>query len=69
MRYKWKEIQKRVFFDEHEREEVIEYRETFLNEMKSLLPYFVEFIEDGTIVPKEYSDDYAFSDNDGRKKV
>ena len=69
MRYKWKEVQKRVFFDEHEREEVIEYRETFLNEMKSLLPYFVEFIEDGTMVPKEYSDDCAFSDNDGRKKV
>ena len=57
--YKWKEVQKGVFFDGHEREDVIEYRETFLNEMKLLLPYFVEFYEDGTIVPKEYPDDCA----------
>ena len=50
--YKWKEVQKEVFFDGHEREDVIEYRKTFLNEMKSLLPYFVEFFENGTMVPK-----------------
>ncbi len=58
MGYKWKEVQKGVFFDEDKREDVIEYRETFLNEMKLLLPYFVEFLEHGTIVPKEYPDDY-----------
>ncbi len=46
-----------MFFDGHEREDVIEYRETFLTEMKSLLPYFVEFFEYGTILPKEYPDD------------
>ncbi len=51
-----KKVQKRVFFDRHERENVIEYRETFLNQMKSLLPYFVQFFEDNTIVPKEYLD-------------
>ena len=55
--YKWKEVQKRVFFDGHERKDVIEYRETFLNEMKSLLLYFVEFLEDGTMVSKEYLSD------------
>ena len=41
--YKWKEVEKGVFFDSHEREDVVEYRETFLSEIKSLLPYFVEF--------------------------
>ena len=55
-----------MFFDGHEREDVIEYRETFLNEMKSLLPYFVEFFEDGTMVPKEYPDDCAVEGPDQR---
>ena len=57
--YKWKKVQKEVFFDGHKREDVVEYREIFLREMKSLLPYFVEFKEDGTILPKEYPDDCA----------
>ena len=55
----WKEIQKGVFFDGHKRKDVIEYRETFLNEIKSLLSYFVEFLEDATMVPKKYPDDFA----------
>ncbi len=42
------------FFDGHKREDVVEYRETFLEEMKSLLPYFVEFRDDSTILHKEY---------------
>ena len=57
--YKWKDVQKGVFFDGHEREDVAGYRETFLEEMKSLLPYFVEFQDDGTILPKEYPEDCA----------
>ncbi len=67
--YKWKEVQKRVFFDGHEREDVIEYRETFLNDMKSLLPYFVGFFEDGTMVPKEYPDDCAVRRPDQRQII
>ena len=50
---------KRVFYDRHERENVIEYQETFFNKMKSFLLYFVEFYEDGIIVSKEFPDDYA----------
>ena len=57
--YKWKEVQKGVFFDGHEREDVVEYRETFLDEIKALLPYFVEFNEDGSILPKVYPEDCA----------
>ena len=45
---------------------MIEYQETFLNEMKSLLPYFVEFLEDGTMVLKEYPDDCAVGGPDRR---
>ena len=57
MGYKWKKVQKGVFFDGHESEDVIKCRETFLNKMKSLLSCFVEFFEDGIMVPKEYPDD------------
>ena len=63
--YKWKEVQKGVFFDGHEREDVVEYRKTFLDEMKSLLPYFVEF-SDGSMLPKEYPDDCAVGGSDKR---
>lgn len=35
---------------------MVEYRETFLKEMKLLLPYLVEFREDGIMIPKEYPD-------------
>lgn len=64
--YKWREIQKGVFFDGHEREDVVEYRETFLNEMKSLLPYFVEFSNNGSILPKVYPDDCTVGGSDRR---
>ena len=57
--YKWNEVQKEVFFDGHEQKDVVEYRETFLDEMKLLLPYFVEFSDDGSILPKTYSEDCA----------
>ena len=66
MGYKWKKVQKGWFFYEHECEDVIEYQKTFSNEMKSLLPYFVEFYKDGTMVPKEYPDDYAVEGPDQR---
>ena len=33
---------------------MIEYRETFLNKMKSLLPYFVKFSDDGSMLSKAY---------------
>lgn len=33
---------------------MVECQEIFLEEIKVLLPYFVKFKEDGTILPKEY---------------
>ena len=56
--YKWKEVQKGVFFDGHKREDVVEYKE-ILNEMKKLLSYLVEFSEDGSMISKKYSEDCA----------
>ena len=38
---------------------MVEYRQIFLEEMKSLLPYLVEFREDSTMISKEYLDDCA----------
>lgn len=34
--YKWKEVQKGVFFDGHRREDVVEYRKTFLDKITLL---------------------------------
>lgn len=64
--YKWKEVQKGVFFDGHEREDVVDYRELFLKEMKGLLPYLVEFSKDGSILPKEYLKDCTVGGPDCR---
>ena len=50
---------KRSIFAGHEQEDVIEYREIFLDEIKSLLPYFVEFPDDGSMLPKTYPEDCA----------
>ncbi len=55
-----------MFFDGYEREDVVEYRETFLSEMKSLLPYFVEFSDDGSILPKVYPNDCEVGGSDQR---
>lgn len=66
MGYKWKEVQKGVFIDGHEREDVVEHRETFLEEMRLLLPYLVEFSEDDSILEKDYLDDCAVGGPDRR---
>lgn len=55
-------IAKVVFFDDHKRKDVVEYRRIFLEEMKVLSSYFVEFNEDESILPKEYSEDCNVSE-------
>ena len=44
---------KRAFFYSHKRKDVVKYREKFLDKMKALLYYFVEFNEDESILFKE----------------
>lgn len=34
---------------------MFEYKETFLDKIKVLFPYFIEFSKDGSILPKNYS--------------
>ena len=55
--YKWKEVQKGVFFNRYEREDVLEYRKTFLNKMKLLLLYFLESSDNRSMLPKVSPDD------------
>ena len=38
---------------------MVEYKKFFLEEMKVLLPYLVQFKENGIILPKKYPDNYA----------
>ncbi len=45
---------------------MVEYRKSFLDEMKSLLPYLVEFSENGSMLPKEYLDDCIVGGPDQR---
>ncbi len=45
---------------------MVEYKKTILSEMKSLLPHFVEFSDDGSILPKVYPDDCAVGRSDQR---
>ena len=52
--YNWQDVKKGVFLDGHERDDVVQYRQKFLEEMKGLLPYFVEFAEDGSMQDKIY---------------
>jgi hypothetical protein len=52
--YNWQDVKKGVFLDGHERDDVVEYRQRFLQEMEGLLPYLVKFAEDGSMQEKTY---------------
>lgn len=45
---------------------MIDYRELFLDEMKAILPYFVEFSKDRSILPKKYPKDCMVDGPDRR---
>lgn len=45
---------------------MIEYQEIFLNEIKSLLPYFVDFFKDGIIILNKYLNNYILGSSDQR---
>ena len=42
----------------------MEYKKIFLDEMKSLLLYLVEFFDNGSIVSKKYLNDYVVEEPD-----
>lgn len=43
---------------------MVEYRKSFLDEIKSLLLYLVEFSEDKSMLPKEYPNNYVVDGSD-----
>lgn len=45
---------------------MIEYQEIFVNEIKSLLPYFVHFFKDGIIILKKYPNNCILGSSDQR---
>lgn len=61
--YKYKDIHKDVFIDEHERPDVVEDCEVFLEKIEELKSYMVEFDENSAMKPKVYPSDCAVEGN------
>lgn len=56
LEYKWKEVQKTCLLMDIN-VKMLNTKKTFLEEMRLLLPYFVEFDKDDSILEKDYPDD------------
>ncbi|RPA94322.1 hypothetical protein L873DRAFT_1937421, partial [Choiromyces venosus 120613-1] len=52
--YNYTDVRKGVYIDGHEREDVVAYREQFVNALEDLWPFMVEFEDDGSIKEKAY---------------
>jgi hypothetical protein len=65
----WGDVKKGIFLDGHERDDVVEYRKDFLDIIHGLLPYMVEFHENGTMKPKEYPEDCRVGGPDRRPVI
>ena len=52
--FNWREVKKGVFFDGHERKDVVQDRIKFVEEMKKNEPYLVEFDNVGNVLEKSY---------------
>ena len=50
----WRQIRKGVYFDGHERPDVLAERERFLDMLDKLDPFLVRFDVEGNILPQEY---------------
>lgn len=59
LEFKYKDAEKDVFVDRHEQLNVVKDHENFINTIKDLKPYLVEFKEDGSIKTKNHQDDYT----------
>ena len=55
--YNWQHVKKGVFIDGHERADVVADRAKFLQRMKELDPYLVDFDSSGRILDKTYPND------------
>lgn len=57
--YKYKNVRKDLFVDEHEQSNVVEDWKNFLKKIKELKLYIIEFEENGAMKSKVYSSDYV----------
>lgn len=57
--FEYKNIRKDIFINGHEQADVVEDQTRFLQRMKELEPYMIEFEQDGTMKPKTYPSDCA----------
>lgn len=64
--FEYKEVKKDVFINEHERSDVVKDRNNFLEMMKDLKPFMVEFESDGSMKPKEYLPNCAVGGDERR---
>ena len=55
-----------MFINKHKCKDVVEYKKTFFEEMRLLLPYFVGFSEDDAILEKDYLDNCVVGRPDQR---
>ena len=55
--FKWREVKRGVFFDGHERKDVVADRVRFVEQMKKDEPYLVDFDSFGNILDKAYPED------------
>ena len=67
--FEYKDVKKDVFVDGHEWSDVVEDRKRFLNKIKDLKPYLVEFNEDGTMKDKMYPPDCVVGGEDCRPVI
>lgn len=63
LRFEYKDVRKDVFIDRYKRPDMVEDCEKFLNTIKDLDPYLVEFEKDRSIKTKNYLDDYAMEED------
>lgn len=61
--YEYKDVHKDVFINRYEQPNIVEDCRVFLNKIKELKPYIVEFDKNGAIKLKTYSSDCAIKGN------
>ena len=55
-----------MFIDGHEHADIVKYRKAFFEEMRLLLPYFVKFSNNCSILEKNYLDNCTLGELDER---
>lgn len=57
-------VLKKGFTNRCKYEDMVEYREIFLKKIRLFLSYFIEFSKEGSILEKNYLDNYKIDEPD-----